>query len=192
VRFIETKLAGAYILELERREDARGFFARSFCQREMRDHGLPDKLVQANIALTHRRGTVRGMHYQVAPAAETKVVRCLRGGIYDVIVDLRPESVTYLEYLGVELTADNRLQMLVPEGFAHGYQALTDDAEILYLVSEFYSAQHERGIRPDDPHLGIQWPLPIDQLSEKDLSWPPMKTSAANVLIETERCRTGS
>jgi dTDP-4-dehydrorhamnose 3,5-epimerase len=189
VRFIETKLSGAYVLELERREDARGFFARSYCQREMKEHGLPDRVVQANIAHTHRRGTVRGLHYQVAPAAETKVVRCLRGGIYDVIVDLRPESGTYLESVGVELTADNRLQLLVPEGFAHGYQTLTDDVEILYLVSEFYSAQHERGIRPDDPHLGIQWPLPMVLVSEKDLSWPPIEISPARGPIEIEKPR---
>jgi dTDP-4-dehydrorhamnose 3,5-epimerase len=183
MKFIETKLSGCFLIEVERREDERGFFARGYCQREMNAHGLTGRMVQVNTAVTYRRGTVRGLHYQVAPAAETKLVRCLRGGIYDLVVDIRPESPTYLEHLGVELTAENRLQLLVSEGFAHGYQTLTDDVEILYLVSEFYSASDERGIRPDDPHLGIEWPLPMALLSEKDRSWPPIESARMEVKI---------
>src|SRR5688572_1245749 len=145
MRFTETKLAGAFLLDIEPREDERGFFARTFCRREFTAHGLSPAVVQCNSSYNHARGTLRGMHYQLPPAAEAKLVRCIRGAIYDVIVDLRPGSATYLEHVGVELTADNRRQLYVPELFAHGYLTLTDGAEVAYQVSEFYAPGAERG-----------------------------------------------
>lgn len=179
MEFIETKLAGAFLIELERREDARGFFARAFCREEMSAHGLAVELAQCNVAFTHRRGTIRGMHYQAPPAAENKLVRCIRGAIHDVIVDLRPGSPTYLEHLGTELTAEDRRQLYVPEGCSHGYQALTDDAEILYFVSAFHSPECERGHRYNDPSLGIDWPAPVTLVSAKDLNWPLLDLSTS-------------
>jgi dTDP-4-dehydrorhamnose 3,5-epimerase len=143
----------------------------------MEAHGLAAVIAQCNLALTRHQGTVRGLHYQVPPAAEAKLVRCIRGAIYDVIVDLRRESPTYLEHLGVELSADNRLQFCVPEGFAHGYQALADNTEIIYMASQFHAPQHEAGLRYDDPALGIQWPLPVSMVSAKDSNWPLFERS---------------
>ncbi|UFP96564.1 dTDP-4-dehydrorhamnose 3,5-epimerase [Gloeobacter morelensis] len=172
MQFITTKLAGAWIIELERREDERGFFARTFCAREFEAQGLAGTFAQSNLSYNHRAGTLRGMHYQVAPALETKLVRCTRGAIYDVIVDLRPGSRTYLQHIGVELSEDNRRALYVPGLFAHGYQALTDGAEVLYQVGEFYTPGYERGLRYDDPALAIDWPLPVSVLSTKDNGWP--------------------
>jgi dTDP-4-dehydrorhamnose 3,5-epimerase len=143
----------------------------------MEAQGLDGVIAQCNLTLTHRQGTVRGLHYQVPPAAEAKLVRCIRGAIYDVIVDMRPESPTHLEHLGVELSADNRHQFYVPEGFAHGYQALADNTELIYLVSRFHAPQYEAGLRYDDPVLGIQWPLPVSLVSAKDSSWPLLDRS---------------
>jgi dTDP-4-dehydrorhamnose 3,5-epimerase len=174
VQFTETKLAGAYLIDLERREDARGFFARAFCRREMTEHGLVGELVQCNVAFTRLKGTIRGLHYQVPPAAEVKVVGCIRGAVLDVIVDLRPGSATYLKHLGVELTAESGRQLYVPHGFSHGYQSLTDEAEVLYFVSAFHSPECERGHRYDDPNVGIEWPEPATLVSAKDLNWPPL------------------
>jgi dTDP-4-dehydrorhamnose 3,5-epimerase len=179
MRFTETKLTGAYLIDLERREDSRGYFARTFCSREFEEHGLSSKVVQCNVAFNHRKGTVRGLHYQAEPASEVKLVRCLRGAIYDVIVDLRPESPTYRQHLGVQLTAENALQLFIPEGFGHGYQTLTPEAELMYLTSEFHAPACERGIRYNDPALGIQWPLPVTILSEKDACWPLLEMSNA-------------
>ena len=173
--FTETKLAGAWILDLERREDDRGFFARTFCQNEFTDHGLLPVVAQCNLSYNHEAGTLRGMHYQLPPAAETKLVRCTAGAIYDVIVDLRPESPTYLQHVGVELTAENRRALYVPGMFAHGYQALTDGAEVSYQVGEFYTPGAERGLRHDDPTLGIDWPVPVTVISDKDANWPLME-----------------
>lgn len=170
--FTKTALEGATIVDLERHEDERGFFARAFCQREFADHGLEPRVAQANMSFSHQRGTMRGMHYQVPPASETKLVRCVRGAIHDVIVDVRPESPTYLEHVGVELSAENRRALFVPRGFAHGCVSLVDDTEILYLVSEFYAPGHERGLRHDDPALGIEWPIEVSVISDKDASWP--------------------
>lgn len=170
--FTPTPLAGAFVLDLERREDERGFFARAFCGREFAAHGLTLPVVQANVALTRRPGTVRGLHYQAPPAAEAKLVRCTHGAVFDVIVDLRPESPTRLEHFAVELSASNRRAVFVPPMFAHGYQALTADAEVTYLVSEFFTPESEGGVRHDDPALGIRWPLPVTSLSAKDASWP--------------------
>jgi dTDP-4-dehydrorhamnose 3,5-epimerase len=169
--FIETKLAGAFILDIERREDNRGFFARAFCQKEFADHGLKPVIAQANVAFNKRKGTLRGMHFQFPPAAETKLVRCTRGAIVDIIVDLRPESPTYLDHVAVELTADNHRALYVPERFAHGYQVLEDVTETSYQVGEFYAPGSEGGLRHDDPRLGLRWPLPVTEISEKDAAW---------------------
>jgi dTDP-4-dehydrorhamnose 3,5-epimerase len=178
MRFIETELKGAFILELEERSDDRGFFARTFCAKEFADHGLKPSVAQCNLSFNHRAGTLRGMHFQVPPAAETKLVRCTRGAIHDVIVDLRPGSPTYLRHVAIELTADNRRQLYVPEMFAHGYQALTDGAEVAYQVGESYTPGCERGIRYDDPLLGIRWPAPVTVLSPKDAAWPAFEAAA--------------
>jgi dTDP-4-dehydrorhamnose 3,5-epimerase len=172
VLFTETKLRGAFIIDLERREDNRGFFARAFCQNEFSDHGLKPIIAQANIGFNRRRGCLRGMHFQYPPAAETKVVRCTRGAVLDIIVDLRPESRTFLEHISVELTADNHRAIYIPERFAHGYQALEDETETSYQVGEFYTPGSEGGLRYDDPVLGLTWPLPVSEMSEKDADWP--------------------
>jgi dTDP-4-dehydrorhamnose 3,5-epimerase len=171
--FTETKLRGAFVIDIERRDDERGFFARAWCQEEFAARGLSTHLVQANISFSQRAGTLRGLHYQVKPHEEVKLVRCTRGAVYDVIVDLRPESSTYLQWVSVELTADNRTMLYVPEGLVHGYQTLTDKAEVLYQVSQVYSPESERGVRWDDPAVGIEWPR-IDPriISAKDKSWP--------------------
>ncbi|GAA5534554.1 dTDP-4-dehydrorhamnose 3,5-epimerase [Deinococcus aluminii] len=170
--FTETKLPGAFIIDLEVREDDRGGFARTFCREEFAAHGLKPDVVQANLSYNHRAGTLRGMHYQLPPAAETKLVRCTRGAILDVIVDLREDSPTYLQHVAVELTAENRRALYVPELFAHGYQALTDGAEVVYQVGEAYTPGFERGLRHDDPRLGLTWPLPVTVISPKDAAWP--------------------
>jgi dTDP-4-dehydrorhamnose 3,5-epimerase len=170
--FTETKLKGAFIIDVELRADQRGAFARTFCAQEFEHHGLKPTVAQCNLSFNHQAGTLRGLHYQVPPAAETKLVRCTKGAIYDVIVDMRPESPTYRQHIGVELTADNRRALYVPELFAHGYQALTDGAEVIYQVGEFYTPGYERGLRYDDPAFGINWPLPVTMISEKDSSWP--------------------
>jgi dTDP-4-dehydrorhamnose 3,5-epimerase len=176
LRFVETGLAGAYVLELEQRSDERGFFARTFCQKEFADHGLKPAVAQCNLSFNHKAGTLRGMHYQLPPAAETKLVRCTRGRIHDVIVDLRPSSPTYLQNFAVELTEQNRLALYVPELFAHGYQALTDAAEVAYQVGEMYTPGYEQGIRYDDPALNLVWPMEVTVISSKDASWPAFST----------------
>jgi dTDP-4-dehydrorhamnose 3,5-epimerase len=169
--FVETELAGAYILELERRQDARGFFARAFCQKEFEAHGLKPVIAQANIASNPKKGTLRGMHFQFPPAAETKLVRCTRGAIVDIIVDLRPESPTYLRHIAVELNEDNQRALYVPERFAHGYQVLRDNTDTSYQVGEFYAPGLESGLRYDDPRLGLEWPLPVTLIADKDRAW---------------------
>jgi dTDP-4-dehydrorhamnose 3,5-epimerase len=169
--FTETKLSGAYIIDIEPHEDARGFFARAFCQQELLDHGLNPLIAQANIAFNHRKGTMRGMHFQFPPAAETKLVRCTRGAILDIIVDLRPESPSYLQHVAVELNEDNRRALYVPERFAHGYQVIADQTETSYQVGEFYAPGMESGLRFDDPRLGLRWPLSVTVISDKDRDW---------------------
>jgi dTDP-4-dehydrorhamnose 3,5-epimerase len=177
--FERTKLEGAVVLELERRADERGFFARTLCRREFTEHELTADFVQANIAYSARRGTIRGLHYQVAPHQEVKLVRCVRGAIWDVIIDLRSESATYLEWFGVELTAESGRQLYIPKDFAHGYQTLVDDSEISYLVSAFYSSSAERGIRWDDPQFSIAWPETANPtISPKDRLWPDYEVLA--------------
>ena len=166
--FTETNLPGAFVVDLERREDLRGYFARTFCQHEFEEHGLKTTIAQANVALSRDKGTLRGMHFQYPPAAESKLVRCTRGAILDVIVDLRPESPTYLKSVAVELTEDNRRALYVPGRFAHGYQCLVDRTETSYQVGEFYAPGLESGLRYSDPDLGLSWPLPVDEISPKD------------------------
>jgi dTDP-4-dehydrorhamnose 3,5-epimerase len=171
VLFIETKLAGVYIIELEKIEDDRGFFARTFCQREFEAHGLNPRIAQCSVSFNRRKGTLRGMHYQVAPYEESKLVRCTMGAIYDVAVDLRPDSLTHKQWMAVELTEDNRRALYIPAGCAHGFQTLVDDAEVYYQISEFYHPEVAKGIRWDDPAFGITWPLSDPILSERDRSY---------------------
>ena len=166
--FTETKLKGAFIIDLDRKVDERGFFARAFCQNEFRDHGLKPVIAQANIASNKTKGTLRGMHFQYPPAAESKLVRCTRGAILDIIVDLRPESPTYLDHVSVELNEDNMTVLYVPERFGHGYQALRDNTDTSYQVGEFYTPKAEGGLRYDDPRLRLKWPLPVSVVSSKD------------------------
>lgn len=170
--FTPLPLDGAYLIELERRADARGMFARAFCRDEFAEHGLITEIAQCNLSTNVRAGTLRGLHFQRAPHAEVKLVRCVRGALYDVIVDVRDGSPTYGRWYGAELTEDGGEMMYVPEGFAHGYQALTDGAAAFYMVSAPYAPEAEGGLRYDDPALGIQWPQPVTDLSEKDAGWP--------------------
>lgn len=172
--FNETALPGAFVLDLERREDDRGYFARAFCQDEFTEHGLKPVVAQANVAFNRYAGTLRGMHFQFPPAAETKVVRCTRGAILDIIVDLRPESPTYLRHVAVRLDEDNGRSLYVPERFAHGYQTLVDATETSYFVGEFYTPDAEGGLPADDPRLELEWPLPVTTMSEKDRGWAPL------------------
>ena len=179
MRFTETPLAGAFLIEPELLQDERGGFARTFCAHEFAEHGLSEVVAQSNLSFNHRKGTLRGMHYQLPPATEAKLVRCTRGAIYDVIADMRPDSPTFLSHFGAELTDENRAALYVPQMFAHGYQALTDGAEVVYQVSEFYTPGQERGLAHDDPALAIDWPLPVSVISEKDRAWPPFAESAS-------------
>lgn len=180
--FTELPLSGAYVIDLQRLEDERGFFARAWCQQEFAAHGLTANIVQCNISFNPKMGTLRGMHYQVFPHAETKLIRCIRGAIYDVIIDLRPHSATYMQWFGLDLTADNRLMLFVPEGFAHGYQSLSDKSEVFYQVSQFYQPGAERGIRWNDPAFGITWPeVDYRVVSVKDQSWPDFTPTPASL-----------
>lgn len=172
--FTETKLKGAFIIDIEKREDNRGFFARAFCQKEFEAHGLKPLIAQANVAFNAKQGTVRGMHFQFPPSAETKLVRCTRGAILDIIVDLRPDSPTFLQHVAVELSEDNFRALYVPERFGHGYQALRDKTETSYQVGEFYTPGAEGGLLYNDPGLGLDWPLPVSVISEKDQGWNPL------------------
>ena len=179
MRFTETALPGAFLIDIEPRADARGFFARTFCRDEFLAHGLEPDVVQCNLSFNAARGTLRGMHYQVAPAAEAKLVRCLHGAIYDVIVDLRAGSATFGRHVGVELSAGNRRQLYVPPLFAHGFLTLTDHAEVAYQVSAAYTPAAERGLRYDDPAFGIAWPIPVSVISDKDAAWPAFERATA-------------
>jgi dTDP-4-dehydrorhamnose 3,5-epimerase len=170
--FARTKIPGSWIIELEKFEDERGFFARAWCKNEFEARGLSQEWVQANLALSKKKGTLRGLHYQVAPYEEVKLMRCINGAIFDVIIDLRPDSPTYKQWLGVELTAINHRMLYIPENCAHGYQALTENAEVFYQVSQFYAPEAERGVRYDDPTFGVEWPLKVQMISDKDRSWP--------------------
>ena len=169
--FTETALAGAFIIDIEPRGDSRGFFARAFCQHEFEEHGLEPVIAQGNLAYNATKGTLRGMHFQFPPKAETKLVRATRGSILDIIVDLRPESPTYLQHVAVELSADNHRALYVPERFAHGYQVLEDGTETSYDVGEFYTPATEGGLPFNDRRLGLEWPLPVGEVSAKDSDW---------------------
>lgn len=175
MHFTAAKLAGAYIIEPQLHEDSRGLFARTYCAREFREQGLVDAFVQCNTSWNARKGTVRGLHYQLSPSSEVKLVRCTSGALWDVIVDLRPDSPTYLQHVAVELTARNRLALYIPGMFAHGFQALEDATEVFYQMSDFYAPKLAKGIRYDDPKIGIKWPLPITSISDQDLSWTMLK-----------------
>lgn len=170
--FTATKLAGAFVIEPERKADQRGFFARTFCQAEFAEHGLDPRVAQCSISFNKRKGTLRGMHFQAAPYAEVKVVRCTAGVIYDVIIDLRRESPSFLEHEAVELTAENRKMLYIPEGFAHGFQTMTDDTEVFYQMSQAYAAEYARGVRWDDPAFGIQWPEAERIIFDRDRGYP--------------------
>lgn len=176
--FIETKLQGAFIIDLQRHGDARGFFARAFCANEMKDHGIAMEIRQSNLSHNKIAGTLRGMHFQHAPKQEAKLVRCVAGALYDVIVDNRPDSPTYLQHIGVELTAENGRALYVPKGFAHGFMTLQPDTMANYLVDEFYTPELESGLRYNDPALGIEWPGAVTEVSEKDANWPLINTEA--------------
>jgi dTDP-4-dehydrorhamnose 3,5-epimerase len=172
MKLLPTPLAGAWLIDLERHEDERGYFARAWCEHEFAAHGIPMRVAQCNVSFNRRRGTLRGMHYQAAPHAEAKIVRCPRGAIYDVILDLRPGSPTFRKWFAAELTAENQRMMFVPEGFAHGLQTLVDDTEVFYLMSEFFHPDAARGVRWDDPAFGIEWPIADPVLSERDRNFP--------------------
>ena len=170
--FRSTPLPDLQLLELEPRGDARGFFARAFCKRELAAHGLDLEIAQANTSFSAQAGTLRGMHYQLPPHSETKIVRCIRGSIYDAALDLRPESPTFGKSWGQVLSAENRLALVIPKGFAHGFLTLENDSEVFYLVDEYYSPEWERGIRWDDPRFAVSWPRQPEVLSERDLAHP--------------------
>lgn len=170
--FKETKLRGAFIIELERLGDERGFFARTFCQEEFEDHGLNPKIAQCNTSFSHRKGTLRGLHYQIAPHEEAKLVRCIKGAIYDVIIDLRPSSPTFKQWLAVDLNGENGNMLFIPEGFAHGFQTLEDNTEVLYQMSESYNPEWARGVRWNDPAFKIEWRIANPIISARDQQYP--------------------
>ena len=172
VKFTPFAIDGPCLVDIEPRSDDRGLFARTFCEDEFEAQGLPSRMVQTNISVNHLAGTLRGMHMQLEPHGEAKLVRAVRGAIWDVVVDLREGSPTYLQHVSAELTDQNRRALFVPVGFAHGYQALSDDAEVLYQVSAAYAPGFERGYRHDDPAFGIAWPLGVSSISDKDAAWP--------------------
>ena len=170
--FTQTELTGAYLIELQKHEDERGFFARTFCQREFEQHGLNPRCVQCNLSYNKKAGTLRGIHYQAAPHAEAKLVRCTHGAIYDVIIDLRPASPTYLQHLAVTLDSEGHNMLYVPEGFAHGFLTLVDNSCVFYQMSEFYAPESSRGVRWNDPAFGIEWPALVKVISERDAAYP--------------------
>jgi len=175
MRFTETSVPGLYVVELDRIEDERGFFARTWCENEFGRLGLVAKVVQANVGFSKKRGTLRGMHYQVSPHEEVKLVRCTRGAVFDVAIDLRSSSPTYRHWFGVELNEDNQTMLYIPSGFAHGYQTLVGNSELYYQSSQFFVAESARGVRFDEAAFGIRWPLEVEVISEKDRNWPPYK-----------------
>jgi dTDP-4-dehydrorhamnose 3,5-epimerase len=177
--FTETPLAGAFVIEPELLEDARGFFARTWCERELQARGLVTRIAQCSTSFNKRKGTLRGMHYQAQPFTETKIVRCIRGSLYDVVIDLRADSPSFTRHVAIVLTAENRKMLYVPAGFAHGFQTLEDDTEVLYQISEFYSSAHTRGVRWDDPAFGIRWPADERTIVERDRRYSDFDPSGA-------------
>jgi dTDP-4-dehydrorhamnose 3,5-epimerase len=172
MRFTETDVNGAWVIDPSPYQDDRGRFMRAWCAREFAEHGVDFFPLQANMGLSLRKGTVRGLHFQEAPALEAKLVRCIRGSVFDVVADLRPESLTYRQWSGVELTAENGRMLYVPERCAHGFQSLEENSEVYYLTSAFYTPRAVRGVRFDDPAISVQWPLPVTVVSNQDRSWP--------------------
>lgn len=172
MNFVETPIAGAYYIELEPFLDERGLFARTFCQKELAQIGFHKQIVQINHSVTRQKGTIRGMHYQLPPASETKIIRCVQGKVFDVMVDIRSGSPTFKQWCGVELSKDNMRMVYIPEGFAHGFQTLTDNTELIYHHSAFYNHELEQGLRFNDVALSIKWPLPIGPISTKDQGYP--------------------
>ncbi len=185
--FNTTDIPGAYIVELEKHSDARGFFARGWCWQEFGEQGLPNRLVQMNISFNRCRNTLRGFHYQVAPYQEDKLLRCVRGAVHDVLIDLRPESPTYMCHISVELSDTNYRMLLVPKGCANAFLTLVDGTEVIYLVSEFYTPAAERGVRWDDHAFDISWPQQPEVISEKDRSWPDFASERRGVLVTAGR-----
>lgn len=182
MEFKKTEIAGAFIIDIEKYEDERGFFARGYCEKEFREQDISFKMVQANIGYSKRKYTLRGLHYQQKPHAEAKLVRCVQGALYDVIVDLRPDSPTYKKWTGIELSDDNYTMFYAPAGCAHGYQTLQDDTEVFYMVSAFYAPEFERGIRWDDPAFNIKWKETDNVIiSDKDRNWPYFSESTAGM-----------
>jgi dTDP-4-dehydrorhamnose 3,5-epimerase len=175
MKFTETPINGAMIIELEKHEDHRGFFSRAFCKKEFEEHGLEHEIVQCNFSKSREKGTLRGMHYQDAPHSEVKMVRCMSGSIYDVIVDIRKDSPSYMKWFGVELTEENYKMLYIPKGLAHGFQTLQDDSVIFYMVTEYYNKEAEGGVRWNDPAFNISWPLQVTEISDKDKSYPDYK-----------------
>lgn len=176
--FTDTELPGTYLVDLEVREDERGHFARTWCRREFEAHGLPGGLVQCSLSFNRQRGTLRGLHYQAAPHAEDKLVRCTHGAIWDVVVDLRPDSPTYLRHLGIELRAETGRALFVPQGFAHGFQTLEDATQVFYQMTEFYIPEAGRGVRWNDPAFGIRWPIAAPILHPRDAAYPDFRPVA--------------
>lgn len=172
MKFIETELSGAFIIELEPFVDERGLFARTFCREEFAKVGFNKQIVQINHSITKNKGTIRGMHFQLTPALESKIIRCINGAVFDVMVDIRAGSSTFLKWYGTELSKENMRMVYIPEGFAHGFQALTDNAELIYHHTELYSSEYERGLKYDDPVLSIDWPLEVKTISARDGSYP--------------------
>ena len=172
LHFEQTPLQGAWIVEPDPYVDQRGQMVRTFCRREFAEHGIEFEVAQTNASINNHAGTLRGMHCQVEPVAKGKIVRCVRGGVFDVIVDMRPESATYLRSFGVELTAENMKMLVIPKSFAHGFLTLEDDTELHYMVDNFYTPEHGRGLRYNDPVLKINWPRPVEYISAQDESWP--------------------
>lgn len=181
MRFHHTDLAGAYLIQSDKHADERGFFARVFCERELSAAGLETRFTQINNAMSAQKGTLRGLHYQLPPAAEVKIVRCVHGAFWDIMVDMRPNSPTYQKWFGAELNADNRLLMYVPRGVAHGILSLTSDAEVIYLASESYAPDRERGVRWNDPAISIEWPTQPIVVSSKDSNWPDFNSKLNDV-----------
>ncbi len=175
MKFIETSLKDAWLIEPEPARDPRGFFARTFCAKAFSERGMENNFVQHSRSQSQMKGTLRGMHFQIAPHAEAKVVTCVRGAMFDVIIDLRPESPTFRKWQSFDLTQDNRIEVYIPKGFAHGFQTLSDDVEVSYLISSFYEPNSSTGVRFDDPAFAIKWPLPVSVISERDMGWPLVK-----------------
>lgn len=190
MKFMETPLAGAYVVDAERRSDERGHFARVFCEQEFERMGLAGHVAQANASVSLRRGTLRGLHFQYPPAVEAKFVRCTSGAVLDVIVDLRPESPTFLDHFAIELDADTGRALYVPGRFAHGFQTLRDGTTLFYQASTMYSPDHEGGLRHDDPRLGVSWPLPVAAISEKDRTFALLETIEGSLARRMLSART--